>query len=99
MIRDSALEETAKIRAKELVESFSHTRPDGTQCFSAFPDDLLYYGENIAYGQISCEDVTEAWKETNDKYDGQGHRRNMLLSNFNRVGIAGYKFNGIIYWV
>ena len=38
---DTALEETAKIRAKELSQSFSHTRPDGNNCFTIFPDNLL----------------------------------------------------------
>ena len=96
---DSDLEKTAKIRAKEIAKSFSHTRPDGTSCFKAYPNNLLGMGENIACGQTSCLEVTEAWKETNDPYDGQGHRRNMLSSGFNCVGIAGYKLNGIIYWV
>ena len=97
--RNSDLEQTAKIRAKELAQLFSHTRPDGTDCFTAFPDNLLACGENIAMGQTSCYQVTEDWKETNDLYSGQGHRRNMLSSNFNAVGIAGYKLNGVIYWV
>lgn len=99
MARDAELEETAKIRAKELYQEYSHVRPDGTQCFSAFPQGLLKEGENIAYGYATAKDVTEAWKETNDPYDGQGHRRNMLDVDFNCVGIAGYKVNGIIYWV
>ena len=97
--RDVNLEKTAQIRAKELAQSFSHTRPDGTSCFTAFPNGLFAMGENIAMGQQSCKDVTESWKETNDLYNGQGHRRNMLSENFNCVGIAGYKLNGVIYWV
>ena len=99
MLRDAELEETAKIRAKELVELYDHTRPDGTSCFSAFPEGLGMCGENIAVGYVSCEDVTEAWKETNDPFEWQGHRRNMLNPSFNSVGIAAYKLNGYIYWV
>ena len=99
LTRDLNLEKTAKIRAKELVEKFDHERPDGTLCFTIFPDGLMAMGENIAYGQTSAKEVTEAWKETNDHYNGQGHRRNMLSSDFNCVGIAGYKLNGVIYWV
>ncbi len=97
--RDGELEETAKLRAKEISEYFSHIRPDGTWCFTAFPDDLYDYGENIAYAYQTCEEVTEGWKETNESYDGQGHRRTMLQTDFNYVGIAGYKINGTIYWV
>ena len=97
--RDSALEETAKIRAKELVDQFSHTRPNGSVCFTAYPQGMMAMGENIAYGFSSAQSVTEAWKETNEKYSGQGHRRNMLSDDFNAVGIAGYIHNGTIYWV
>lgn len=32
-------------------------------------------------------------------YEEQGHRRAMLNSTFNCVGIGAYKLNGIIYWV
>ena len=97
--RDIALEETAKIRAKDLVEFYSHTRPNGDDCFSIFPEGLLSSGENIAIGFVTCADVTEAWKETDENYEGQGHRRNMLFSDFNSVGIAAYKLNGYLYWV
>ena len=100
LIIDSALEETAKTRAKEMAIAgeLSHTRPDGSSCWTAFPDGLWAKGENIAAYQTSWKQVTESWKETNDPYSGQGHRRNMLNSNFNSVGIAGYKLNGVIYW-
>ena len=96
---DTALEQTAKVRAKELVEKFDHERPDGTKYSTAFPDGYTALGENIAWGYPTGESVTEAWKETNDMYEKQGHRRNMLNSMFNCVGIAGYEKDGIVYWV
>lgn len=99
LVRDADLEKTAQIRAKEIYESFSHTRPDGSSCFTVYPDNMWAYGENIASGQRTCKEVTEAWKETNYLYSGQGHRRNMLSDDFNCVGIAGFKYNGVIYWV
>ena len=60
---------------------------------------MMAMGENIAYGYPSAKAVTEGWKETNENYSGQGHRRNMLNPAFNAVGIAGYVHNGTIYWV
>ena len=37
---------------------------------------------------------------TYDDYSGQGHRRNMLGTNFNCVGIACYQASdGSCYWV
>ena len=96
--KDAALEKTAKIRAKEIATKFSHTRPNGKSCFTAYPS-YSWKGENIAYGYNSAKAVTEAWKETKEKYNGQGHRRNMLNKNFNAVGIACYNKNGTLYWV
>lgn len=97
--RDADLERTAQIRARELATTFSHTRPDGTSCFTAYPD-CRAVGENVAAGQDTAQDVTEDWKETSDPYSGQGHRRNMLSSKYNAVGIACYVDpDGTPYWV
>ena len=100
LVRDIVLEEVAKIRAKELLQNFSHTRPDGSDSFSIYPDVFLRKGENIAWGaNLSGENATELWKEDNYTYSGQGHRRNMLNPDFNSVGIAGFEYEGNIYWV
>lgn len=99
LAQDSSLEDTAKVRAKELVSLFEHTRPDGSSCFTAFPEGLLAAGENIACGQITAEAVTDAWAEKEYKYEGQGHRRNMLSEFFNKVGIACYVYEGTPFWV
>ena len=107
--RDSALEKTAKLRAKEAAQMYYkgksgmdlHTRPNGKSCFTAFPSGLIYRGENLAYGSKSMLDakyVTVLWQENNYKYSGQGHRRNMLDKNFTHVGIACYEVNGMRFW-
>lgn len=95
--RDAELEKIAKIRAKEISEYFSHDRPDGTDGSTIYPD--YFSGENIAAGQSTGKEVIEDWKENNEKYSGQGHRRNMLNMDFDCVGIAAYQKNGVIYWV
>lgn len=97
--RDKGLEKVAKVRAKEIAKKFSHTRPNGRDCFTAYPNSLWACGENIAYGAKTGKEVTKLWKESNYYYSGQGHRRNMLDKGFNSVGIAGYKKGGRIYWV
>lgn len=100
---NTLFENTAKLRAKELVKSFSHTRPDGNDTWTAYPNKTDGYhptGENIAKGHKTCKDVIEAWKEsTKTTWKEQGHRINMLNPKSEVVGIAGYKFNGTIYWV
>ena len=96
--RNAKLEATAKVRAKEIATKFSHTRPNGSRCFTAFPS-CSAMGENIAAGHTSASMVTTGWIEENRNYAGQGHRRNMLDKNYNAVGIACYKSNGKMYWV
>ena len=97
---DYGLEAIAMQRAAELAVSYSHTRPNGTRCFTAY--DITYYtaGENIAYGYptLSGARVFELWCETDDPYDGQGHRRNMLDEDFTAVGIGHVIYNGVHYW-
>ena len=96
--KNAQLEETAKIRAKECSIRYSHYRPNGTRCFTAFPSGMTAMGENIAYGFTTAAEVETAWEEADMNYDGQGHRRNMLESEFNAVGIACYYKNGVYYW-
>ncbi|SNU08060.1 Uncharacterized conserved protein YkwD, contains CAP (CSP/antigen 5/PR1) domain [Lachnospiraceae bacterium] len=97
---DYELERIAIERAKELSVYYSHTRPDGTSCFSAYPEGEYWAcGENIAYGYTSADWVFTAWREDDDDYSGQGHRRNMLNDNFNAVGFACFEVSGIKFWV
>ena len=89
----SNLTAAAEIRAPELPRLFEHTRPDGSQCFTALDEANVtgYYtaGENIAMGARTAEDVMNMWMNSS------GHRRNILSSDFTHIGVAYY--NG--YWV
>lgn len=81
----------AELRAKELLKKFSHTRPNGQDCFSAYSDagvSLSARGECIAAGYSTGASVTTGWREDNERYAGQGHRRILLASNATKVGIA-----------
>ena len=97
--KSSSLEKTAKTRAKEIAKKFSHTRPNGKSYSTAFASSYSATGECIAYGYDTAAEVIEAWKEADAKYNGQGHRRNMLSTKFTQVGIACYEVNGVKYWV
>lgn len=99
LVYDYELEKIAMQRAAEIALSFSHTRPDGTSCFTLYPENYYAIGENIAAGYSTAEEVFEGWQETDENYDGQGHRRNMLSSDFTAVGIGHVYFNGYHYWV
>ena len=96
---DYALERVAMKRAVEIAISYDHTRPNGTKCFTAYPSGYMAEGENIAAGYMSAAEVFNGWKEENESYAGQGHRRNMLSSNFKAVGIGHVVYQGCHYWV
>ena len=88
---DDDLCRAATVRAQELLQSFSHTRPNGKNCSSVLEELSISYsafGENIAVGSSTGARTFEQWKEDNEDYNGQGHRRNMLGRNFTRIGIA-----------
>ena len=60
---DKNLLECAMTRAEELTVCASHTRPNGSICFSAFP----YFenpSENLAINQGTPEEVMESWIES-----------------------------------
>ncbi len=100
LVYDYELEKIAMQRAAELAVSYSHNRPDGTSCFTAFDDTYMSVGENIAIGQRTVDEVFEDWAETNDDYMGQGHRRNMLNEKFTAVGIGhAIATGGMHFWV
>ena len=87
---DDSLSAAACIRAREIVTSFSHTRPDGSS-FSTVTSGA--YGENIAKGQQSAARVMAAWMSSS------GHRANILNSRWSTIGICAYEYNGVMYWV
>lgn len=97
---DYALERVAMLRAAEIAVNYSHSRPNGESCFTAYPDALRWAcGENIAYGYRSTTGAFTAWAEEDEPYDGQGHRRNMLSSRFTSIGIGCFVVDGVCYWV
>ncbi len=98
---DYKLEKAAMQRAAEIAYMFEHERPNGKICFTAGDEvgHSDYSGENIAYAswRIGSDYLISMWKETNCKYAGQGHRRNMLNSGHTGfasaiVRVGGYTF-------
>lgn len=95
---DYYLEKIAMQRAAEICLSYGHLRPDGTYYYNIV-EGYSSSGENIAYGQTSSQEVFVDWREDDCDYSGQGHRRNMLNKNFNRVGVACAEYQGRKFWV
>ena len=88
------LSEAALVRAEEIQSVFSHTRPNGTRCFTAVTEAGINYrsvGENIAYGQRTPEEVMNSWMNSS------GHRAN-ILGAYDYIGIGVTYKNGTYYW-
>ncbi len=86
----------AKVRAREIVTVFSHTRPSGDSCFTALNEAGVRYtmsGENIAQGYRTPEKVMAGWMSS------PGHAANILNGRFTEIGIACYVVGGNYYWV
>ena len=87
----------ADIRAQESFDTFSHTRPNGTNCFTVFDEANLDYwsaGENIAWGHTSPAHVMDGWMNS------PGHRANILSDNFTHLIVGVYidAATGVISW-
>lgn len=89
---DATLEQVAQTRAKELVQLYSHKRPNGQSGLTLIKGNV-YKGENIAMGQKTCAAVMTAW------FNSASHKANMLGANYTKVGVAGYVVNNQVYWV
>lgn len=92
---DKSLCKAAETRAREIVSTFSHTRPNGASCFTVLSESGISYGsagENIAYGQDSATEVMSAWMNSS------GHRANILGSSFAKLGVGVYQSGGTLYW-
>lgn len=90
------LQYSANIRAQEIIELFSHMRPDGSDCFTVIKNRGRTCGENIAAGYPSARETVEQWMNS------EGHRENILNPAFRELGV-GYAYKDYStyhhYWV
>lgn len=83
-----SLQTANNIRAAELCKVFSHTRPEGSSCFTALRGvNYQAAGENIAVGYATPGEVMDAWMNS------PGHKGNILNGSFTHIGV-GYYYNG-----
>ena len=100
---DYDLERAAMQRAAEIAVIYDHRRPDDRDTFTVYGENSVTsytrMGENIAAGYETAASVNYGWREDDEPYGGQGHRRNMLSDKFNCVGIGHVYYGGTDYWV
>ena len=87
-----SLASAASIRAQEISVCWSHTRPDGSDCFTAYPGGFSILAENIAAGQASAQSVVDSWMQS------EGHRANILSPAVTQSAISCYCIDGVYYW-
>jgi len=86
---DALLTKVATDKAKDMYDKnyFDHQSPTYGSPFDmmrAYGVQYSYAGENIAKGQRSPEEVMNAWMNS------EGHRKNIMNPNFNKIGVAYY---------
>lgn len=89
------LQNAADIRARECAEQFSHTRPDGTSCFTVVDEiDYNVVGENL----IKADNpIATAQALVNSWMNSEGHRVNILNPDFTETAIGVYINDGVTY--
>ena len=86
-----ALCSAAATRAQESTISFSHTRPDGSSCFTV---SSLACGENMAMGtDMTADGAVSKWMKSSS------HRDNILDSSFRTLGVGYCSSGREVYWV
>lgn len=92
LVMDQRLLDAAmKVRAPECAVFYSHTRPNGEECFTAALG--LMHGENIAFGYGTPAEVMDGWMNS------PGHRANILRAEFTTIGVGCVNVGSRPYWV
>lgn len=99
LVIDTPLSIIASFKAEDMNNNdyFAHTSPTyGAPWDLAkhFGYNYHSFGENIAYGQRTSEEVVKAWMNS------LGHKANILNKDYTNIGVGIAKdANGRIYWV
>lgn len=91
---DARLQAAADERAKEVAKVASHTRPDGTNCFTVLKEygvSDTATGENAAWGETTPEKVVADWMAS------EGHRVN-IMDPAAKYMCLGYNYDANSQW-
>lgn len=82
LVWDTSMQVGAEIRAYEICEEMSHTRPDGTS-FSTVTGDAT--AENLARGSYTLENIIYSWSTSESHYEA------MVNSVYSKVYVTCYE--------
>lgn len=89
------LSKAAMVRAQETSVVWDHVRPDGSSISTVCNEIGIgwdHIGENIAYGHNSPQAVVNGWMRSD------GHRANILSTDYQYIGVGVCESKGILYW-
>lgn len=96
---ESTLTQAARLKTNDLIQNnyFAHESPTYGSAFNMLKNYFgitgRSVGENLAAGYATPEAVVQGWMNS------QGHRENLLRSEFKRIGIGyGVNSSGKQYW-
>lgn len=88
---NSGLEQASAVRAVEASQSFSHTRPNGSDWWTV--NSNLMYGENLAKGYQTGDSAVTAW------LNSPTHKANIMDNEFKSGAIVVHVgADGSWYW-
>ncbi len=87
LIYDSEISDVARNHSKDMIarDYFNHTNPDGLGPDGRLTDADINWtmcGENICAGYPTAFDMSDGW------YNSEGHRSNILQSEFTHLGVG-----------
>lgn len=99
---NNTMQNYARIKSKDMGDRgyFAHENPEGELITAQMKRDGVTYsawGENIAYIQGNQSNASLAEQFMNNWMNSQGHRENILSSNFKSIGIGVYKIGNTYY--
>ena len=102
VIKNENLRLAADIRAVETEESFSHTRPNGTEPFTVLEEQETFYpyfmvGENLAMATYFRGDDHMARLIFDGWVDSEEHYKTMINPDFEEIGIGVHYDGEILY--
>ena len=86
---NQALLVDAGIRAEEITQKFSHTRPDGSEYWTV--DERRVFSENLLKGAETAEEVVDLWMNS------PHHKANILGKGAKNIGISILNQDGTWY--
>ncbi|MGN0634663.1 MAG: CAP domain-containing protein [Acutalibacteraceae bacterium] len=96
--RTASISRVARQKADDMCTHnyFSHTSPTYGTPFEMLEQNRVrfsYAGENIAFGQVTAEEVVQAWMNS------KGHRENILNPAYTKIGVGCADNVQGSYWV